>query len=376
MAIDIKDAFHNVPIGADKAFTAAAFEHNGQLRILVYDVLVFGCMSSPTVWGRFAALLGRSHAAINPAVRGQVYVDDPLFTFDSNNPEHRRLLGVSLLWAYVAGFPIKLEKTSSGSEVKWIGALLKVDPDAKAIIVTISGDKVGELCDRITQLLSRPVVGRRQLQSLTGALSFVAGLVPLMRPFLSSLWSALATTNDGPSARCVVHTRRIEPALEWTRHLLGGKAVPFVRIVRAFRPNTGAIVITDASTWGLGGILIVQGTIAEFFSCPIPPEFVLRTHALPGLPKHMALWESLCLLIAARLWLVQFPLGAIVRVKADNIAALHLLARGKGSGPELSMVAREIALDQARGLYEFTLLEHLNTKLNKTCRPPQQTTRP
>ena len=95
LAIDIKDAFHNVPIGADKAFTAAAFEHNGQLRILVYDVLVFGCMSSPTVWGRCAALLGRSHAAINPAVRGQVYVDDPLFTFDSDNPEHRRLLGVS-----------------------------------------------------------------------------------------------------------------------------------------------------------------------------------------------------------------------------------------------------------------------------------------
>ena len=181
-----------------------------------------------------------------------------------------------------------------------------------------------------------------------------------MRPFLSSLWSALATTNDGPSARCVVRTRRIEPALEWIRHLLGGKAVPFVRIVRAFRPNTGAIVITDASTWGLGG------TIAEFFSCPIPPEFVQRAHALPGLPKHMALWESLCLLIAARLWLVQFPLGAIVRVKADNIAALHLLARGKGSGPELSMVAREIALNQARGLHEFTLLEHLN---NKTADP-------
>ena len=32
--------------------------------------------------------------------------------------------------------------------------------------------------------------------------------------------------------------------------------------------------------------------------------------------------------------------------------------------PAFSIVAREIAMDQARSLYEFTLLKHINTKDN------------
>lgn len=83
----------------------------------------------------------------------------------------------------------------------------------------------------------------------------------------------------------------------------------------------------------------------------------------------MALWESLCLLLAARKWLPLFPCGPVVRVKADNLAALYLLLKGKAKSPELSMVAREIALDQARGWYEVTLLSHISTKLNRTSDP-------
>ena len=83
----------------------------------------------------------------------------------------------------------------------------------------------------------------------------------------------------------------------------------------------------------------------------------------------MALWESLCLLVAARIWLVKFPLGSIVRVKSDNISALYLLQKGKANNPMMSIVAREIALDQATEKYEFTILQHLNTKLNRTADP-------
>ena len=46
-----------------------------------------------------------------------------------------------------------------------------------------------------------------------------------------------------------------------------------------------------------------------------------------------------------------------------------LLTKGKAKSAELSIVAREIALDQATGLYEFTILQHLNTKLNKLADP-------
>ena len=68
--------------------------------------------------------------------------------------------------------------------------------------------------DRITKMMARPVVGKKQLQSLAGALSFFASVVPLMRPFLGGIWAVLAT-DDGPSrARKLVHTKRIAHSME------------------------------------------------------------------------------------------------------------------------------------------------------------------
>ena len=252
--MDIRDAFHNIPSGKDRAFTSAAFrDKTGTLKIVVYDVLVFGSVSSPTLWGRYAAWFGRSLASINPDIRLQTYVDDPLFTFDCTDPYHKERVGISLLWSQIAGYPLKLEKSDSGTEVKWIGAVIKADHDNHTISVTIPEDKVAELKSKVQTYLRRPVIGRRQLQSLAGALSFVAGLVPLMRPFLNSLWAALAT-NDGPKqTRNVVHVRRIGIALQWIDALLGEKAAPFTRVVRAFRQETKCIYYYGRINQRLGG---------------------------------------------------------------------------------------------------------------------------
>lgn len=132
----------------------------------------------------------------------------------------------------------------------------------------------------------------------------------------------------------------------------------------ARRRSSGYTIVTDASTYGMGGVLVEGDIPREFFSIPIPGEFILRFNAQTGDPRHMALWESLTLLIAARLWLVRFPLGTVVRVRSDNISALYMVLKCKAKSPALSIVAREIAMDQAWSLYEFTLLKHINTKDN------------
>ena len=111
---------------------------DGQQKVLVYDVLVFGAVSSPTLWGRFASWLGRSLAAVNPAVACQIYVDDPIMVFDANNPKGDKQITVSILWAAVAGFPIKMEKIESGRSVKWIGAEMRILEEERAVsIITI-----------------------------------------------------------------------------------------------------------------------------------------------------------------------------------------------------------------------------------------------
>ena len=203
-----------------------------------------------------------------------------------------------------------------------------------------------------------------QVRSFAGALSFVAGVVPHLRPFLASLWVVIAQANDrGKAPGKLVHTRRIGQALKWISAFLGGEN-SLTRVVMARRQMSGHSVFTDASTFGMGGVLIEGDSPRECFSIPIPGEFILRFKASTGDPRHMALWESLTLLVAARLWLVRFPLGTVVRVRSDNISALYMVLKCKAKSPALAIVAREIAMDQARSLYQFTSLKRINTKDN------------
>ena len=86
-------------------------------------------------------------AAINPKVKMQIYVDDPILVYDEADPHHKLHLGVALLWAAVAGFPIKLEKSDAGSSVKRIGAQLLADDQIKAATITIPQEKVLALAE-------------------------------------------------------------------------------------------------------------------------------------------------------------------------------------------------------------------------------------
>lgn len=61
LGFDISDAFNNIPVRSDeRRFLCAAIGG----KYIVFDSLVFGSGSSPTVWGRYAALLGRAISAV------------------------------------------------------------------------------------------------------------------------------------------------------------------------------------------------------------------------------------------------------------------------------------------------------------------------
>ena len=364
LAVDILNAFHNVPAGRDRSFTVAAFHSPSGWKVLCYDVLVFGSVSSPTIWGRFAAWLSRTLVAVCPGIGLQTYVDDPIITFDHSDPLHRSTLGSVLLWFAITGFPIKYSKAEFGDQVKWIGATLQAMDEEKAIKVSIPQEKLEDLKSRCISFLSRPVIGRKQLRSFTGSLSFLGGIVPYLRPFLASLWAAVSQANDkGQPLRRLVHTKRVGQALDWVLTFLHEERI-LCRVVRAVREKSNATIITDASTKGMGAVLFVGTEPMEYFSVPIPSEFILRFQASTGDPKHMSPWESLCLLVAARIWLVRYPIGSTARVRADNLAALYMIKKCKAKSPDLAAVARELALDQALEDYEFTLLSHIDTKSN------------
>ena len=364
--IDIKDAFMNIPAGRDKFMTVSVVPgpEEGSQGLVIFDTLVFGSTSSPTLWGRFAAWLGRSLACIEPGATIQTYVDDPGLILSGTLEEAAHQLTRLLLWVRVAGYPIKLEKAAGGKTMEWVGGKLTLRDDCGEVEVSIPAEKVAKLQKTTDEILGKSVVGARALRSYAGGLSFVAGMVPHLRPFLSSVWAALGTAgraNDGAPGHAgkLIHVRRIKPALCWVRALLHGEPAPLSRTIYADSRVSDAEIVTDACPFGMGAILRRRGEAREYFSIDIPQQALIKFRARRGDSRWTTLWEGLTLLLAFRTWLPELGFNCSFRTRSDSLSSLIMLSKGKARSVELNVLAREFALDQALRVYRLWGLEHI-----------------
>ena len=189
---------------ATRRFTAAAVPGNrnraGRYRIVLFNTLVFGSASSPTIWGRMARL-GRTARGSGGERLGP------------------------------------MSKATGGKDIEWVGARITCQDAEKAVVVTLPPAKVQALLHDTEKFLKKPVVGAREL--------------------LAAFWAALSrhdVTNEGhplKRARHLIHVKRVSPALRWVRALLSGGATS-ERIFYAAPPRTDLEILTDASPWGDG----------------------------------------------------------------------------------------------------------------------------
>ena len=372
-AIDIRDAFHNVPAGKDRKYTVARADG----KFIIYNVLVFGSRSSPTIWGRFAAFIGRTLLCIVPELGCQIYVDDPIFVIPGKGENAARFLTLALLVFKIFGFPVKLAKASAGQVVKWIGAELSItqDPDGPLVMVKIPEEKVEKLLQEVDNFLKAPVVGTRQLRSFAGGMAFVAGLVPILRPFLAPLWAALSkdSTNEGGASSTVsgkrltgklIHVKRIATSLAWIGALLRNQHGSLVRRFRPSLQDDGWELVTDACPWGIGGVLYHKTIPVRWFASDLTPELLGKFKASRGDSAWNTTWEAFALLVAIRLWLPDLPRLVACRVKSDNVGALRLLLSLVSSNTALATIAREIAMDMAENNYQLNELVHIKGVTN------------
>ena len=71
------------------------------------------------------------------------------------------------------------------------------------------------------------------------------------------------------------------------------------------------------------------------------------------------MWESLNILIALREWREWWKNGRVkLAVKSDNVTALSLLTKLKGSSASLNVVARELALEFGDCSFAPTVVSH------------------
>ena len=111
------------------------------------------------------------------------------------------------------------------------------------------------------------------------------------------------------------------------------------------RVGTYVEIGADASPWGMGGGLQVDGRIKEHFACAVSPEDVAMYGLDTGTPEGQQVWECLAVLIAIDLWSNQWTDARInLQVRSDNVTALTLLVKMRPGSPQIAIIARELAL--------------------------------
>ena len=120
------------------------------------------------------------------------------------------------------------------------------------------------------------------------------------------------------------------------------------------------MIVTDASPWGIGGWISIEGVIVSFFYDRVTDEDAAALQTEVGSHLGQQSFEGLAMLVALKCWREHWQQHyTLLHCKADNVAVLYLLARCSGSGPGLGLIARELALLLAQNAHTPQALSHV-----------------
>ena len=362
---DFKDAF--LTLGVLEAERGYVVVTDGA-QYFAYRGVPFGLGPAVPIWGRVAAWLSRlAQATVGPSARISTYVDDPIVIACGPQAVRTEAFCRTLVAWTAGGAPINFRKVVRGASVQGGGVLFGFGPGC----TTVSFTK--ERMDKVEAEISRLRRARglvQGVQQLAGLLSWMATVVPRLRPFVRPLWAAVAAAALTPRRipRGAAWQSQIAAALEWLARWTRAATRPALR--RVFwvdRLATAPVVRTDASTTGMGAVLLdaVSGEPVSWWADGISDDDVARWGYNLNDPAAMAVWETLAVLVSVRVWGSRIGARAgAFRLQADSRAALGAAVHLTSPVPVLNELAQEVALElEAAGL-EVVAGEHLRGLLN------------
>ena len=120
------------------------------------------------------------------------------------------------------------------------------------------------------------------------------------------------------------------------------------------------ILTLDASPWGLGGYLVVNGQHIAWFACSLTQDDVDVLDIELGSSTVQQAAEALAMLVALKLWLPYWRTASVsLKVRSDSVSALILLMHLKTSGKATNIIAREVALVLSEGTFMPSVYSHV-----------------
>jgi len=372
---DIVDAFWLVPLKkCERRFFTA------KLRGVYYSFerTAQGSRSAPLTFAAIIALASRwVQSILSTSMHGgmhteearlQTYVDDPIFSIRGDESRRARVAAIILVAWSIMGFPVAFHKATLSNNVVWIGIELTIQEDS--IEAKVPESKVQELQSMMKEALGGNVLSKKTLRTMIGKAMSIASVLFCWRPFIQELYVALHAEESMAPPGCV-WVKQIRHTIIWLLTFLSGEMAGIVRRynLRNFIGRSSRVIITwDASPFGMGGTLQINGSFVEYFAIQISEEDTQFLQTPSGAHEGQQVWEALAGLISLRLWKDYWQgKRAKLHIRADNIGSLTVLTTLKGGSKQLTLIAREYALDLGQAEWKPDVATHIPGISNVTC---------
>ena len=157
--------------------------------------------------------------------------------------------------------------------------------------------------------------------------------------------------------------KQIEEALLWIRAFLNSTPGKLERVYYLSTYLNDGPQITlelDASPWGLGGVLVINGSPVSWFASALSTDELHVLDVKLGDCAAQQTVEALAALVALRAWKQHWVNSrATVRVRSDSVSALVIAMKLKTRGRAPGIIAKELALDIAQAQYQPHIAEHV-----------------
>ena len=245
------------------------------------------------------------------------------------------------------GFPLAWSKTEGGHSIRWIGAHFECQ--RHAAVISIPQDRCRDILNVIDEVQASRYVSLKKLRAFAGKVSSCTQVVTNMKPFIDQLWAAISVADAGHTScrpdTVFINIKDISRALLWLRAFFSFKHCVKCRIVSFVPPaNSGKEVWTDASPWGIGGVLTQFGVPIGYFGDKIQTMDLRKFGAARGDSKFNTLWEALAVLVALKIWHKVLDESTAFKFKTDNVGVMFAHSSKRSRDPKINVILREIAL--------------------------------
>ena len=387
--IDFTDAVCHFGVHANelKNCLSPAVEE-GKESYLLWVALLFGFKAAPLLMARLSSAVGRlAQSMLEPQeAMTQIYVDDYLLMTKGTKKHREKLLAMVLHTLLAFGMMISLGKGERGTRLTWIGASIELTSNEVKFGVPVK--MCDEVLEKITAWPGKGMMSLKELRSVTGKLSWMAGIVHRLRWAVSVMYAVITdvqqdlrdNTEEGRAKRRkgdqrekpqLVHVKRLGSVLPWLIEMVRRcRERSTIRVEPLEEPEVNYGIVTDASPFGVGAVLLQrkknsdQLMIVEAAEGLISHDEARLLQQDFGEASSQAVMETFAVLKAVKKWQTKLR-GQALLIRSDSTVALSMLRRFSSPTVALNYLGAELSLLLESLEIPALRLQHLPGKFNQ-----------